>query len=64
MDMTTFSPALPIFLLLAALAVGVWQRFSTGGGTSARSTRADLASGGEPLSRVDPLRVDPQPSYR
>ena len=31
MDMTTFSPALPIFLLLAALALGVWQRFSVGG---------------------------------
>jgi len=64
MDMTTFSPALPIFLLLAALAVGIWQRVTAGGSTAARPTRVDLPANGDPLSRADPLRVDPQPSYR
>jgi hypothetical protein len=64
MDMTTFSPALPIFLLLAALAIGIWQRVTTGGSTAARSSRVDLPATGETQSRVDPLRIDPQPSYR
>jgi hypothetical protein len=64
MDMSTFSPALPIFLLLAALAIGVWQRVTVGGSTAVRSDRVDLPATGGTLSRVDTLRIDPQPSYR
>jgi len=64
MDMTTFSPALPIFLLLAALAVGIWQRVSMGSSTSVRPTRAAQTPIGGTLPRVDALATDPAPSYR
>jgi hypothetical protein len=57
MNPTDFSPALPIFLLLAGLGIGVWQLLSAGRGGAAARHRVEDAASRPPLARTDTLRT-------